>query len=128
MENINVKKFVVGVLVKDGECLAEKRRDTEHHLAGMIVFPGGGIEEGETADEAIVREMKEELGVEVKEYKHLADYTYNDGCPVSVFKITKWEGEPKAYEAENLVWVKNENELSDDLNRKIFKQCHDITD
>jgi 8-oxo-dGTP diphosphatase len=122
MENIYVKQFVVGVLVKNDEYLAEKRRDDEKYFAGMTIFPGGHIEKGETAEAAVLREMKEELGIEVKEYQHLYNYVYDDGCPLSVFIITKWIGKPTAYEAENILWIKSEEELSDKLNREIFKE------
>ena len=115
------KKFVVGVLCHNGEYLAEKRHASDEHFAGMVIFPGGRIEEGETAELALIREMVEELGVEIKKYFHLRDFVYYDGFPLSVFAVTEWEGEPKALEAESILWVRNENKLSDELNKEIFR-------
>ena len=116
------KKFVVGVLCKDGKCLAEKRHTNEEHFGGMTIFPGGLIEVGETAEVALVREMKEELDIKVKKYNHLMDFVYEkDGCPLTVFTVTEWEGEPKAQEAESILWARSEEELSDELNKEIYR-------
>jgi 8-oxo-dGTP pyrophosphatase MutT (NUDIX family) len=51
-----------GVVLRDGHVLVSRRR-AEDHLGGFWEFPGGKIEPGETAPEAIVRELREELDV-----------------------------------------------------------------
>ncbi|KZE90866.1 tetratricopeptide repeat protein [Microbacterium sp. TNHR37B] len=56
-----VRSIVVGLLVHDGHVLAEEYPPTAHH-AGFLRMPGGGIEIGERAAEAIRREFAEELG------------------------------------------------------------------
>ncbi len=56
---------VVGVIVERGRYLLIRRSQTV--LApGKLCFPGGGIESGETPQEALVREFREELGVAVR--------------------------------------------------------------
>ena len=74
------KKFVVGILCKEGKYLAEKRQDYEDYFPGMIIFPGGSIEEGETAEEALVREMEEELRIVVKRHHFIGEFHYEDGA------------------------------------------------
>lgn len=55
-------RLVVGAaLVRDGRALAARR--TDGAAAGRWEFPGGKVEPGETPDEALVRELREELGV-----------------------------------------------------------------
>ncbi len=57
-----MQKRVRGILIKDGIiALIKRTRDGET----FYVFPGGGVEEGETDEDALKREMKEELGVDI---------------------------------------------------------------
>ena len=56
---------VAAVVVRDGRVLLTRRR-ADTHLGGMWEFPGGKVETGEDPAEALVREMKEELGVEAE--------------------------------------------------------------
>lgn len=120
------KTFVVGVLYSENRFLAEKRGDQEDHFAGNILFPGGHIEEGETEKEALFREMKEELGIKIKQYHFLGDFYYEDGCVSKVFVISKWDGIPQALEASDVIWIKDESELSNEFDRKIIKKIKSI--
>jgi mutator protein MutT len=61
---------VVGVLERDDRLLLIQRSDLVR-AGGMWCFPGGEIERGETAGEAIVREIREELGLEVEAERKL---------------------------------------------------------
>lgn len=63
--------LVVGAAVlKDGRCLV-CRRGPAMSVAGRWELPGGKIEEGESAEEALVREIAEELGIEIEVGRHL---------------------------------------------------------
>jgi len=53
------------IIVKDKKILAT-RRARGLHLEGLWEFPGGKIESGETAEECIIREIREELNIEIK--------------------------------------------------------------
>jgi 8-oxo-dGTP diphosphatase len=55
-------RVVAGVVFRDGEVLLTQRPPTAEH-AGQWEFPGGKIEPGETPEQAVVREIREELGV-----------------------------------------------------------------
>ena len=63
---------VIGVIEKDGKYFIQKR-PAKGLLADLWEFPGGKIEMGETKPEALRRELKEELNVELKSAKHLFD-------------------------------------------------------
>lgn len=56
---------VAAVIVRDGRYLAARRR-AELRAGGLWEFPGGKVEPGETAGEALVREIREELGVGIR--------------------------------------------------------------
>ena len=60
-----ILKVTAGVLVRDGKFLIAKRKK-EDVLGGLWEFPGGKIEEGETAEECLAREIKEELEITVE--------------------------------------------------------------
>ena len=77
----------------------------------MWEFPGGKVEEGETHASALVREIHEELGVEIEPLDRLGTYRH----AYTHFKVTlqAWfadlkEGEPAALEASEIRWVKIE--------------------
>ena len=62
---INNRRGAVAVVVRDGRLLVIRR--SRHVVApGMFCFPGGGIESGESDADALVREIREELGVAVR--------------------------------------------------------------
>jgi 8-oxo-dGTP diphosphatase len=60
-------RLVVAAVITspEGRVLTARRRPGSH-LEGLWEFPGGGVEDGETAEEALIRELREELGVEIE--------------------------------------------------------------
>src|SRR5699024_8999957 len=72
---------VVGAAIqKEGLTLALQRSEAMS-LPNLWEFPGGKIEEGESKEEALIREIKEELAVDIriKEYVNTASYDYDFG-------------------------------------------------
>jgi 8-oxo-dGTP diphosphatase len=57
-----------GILVRGGRVLLARRPEGKH-LAGLWEFPGGKVEPGESPDAALVRELREELGVELERFR-----------------------------------------------------------
>ncbi len=70
----------LGILVRDGKILLNKRNDKEKpFLHGLWEFPGGGMEIGETIEENLVREVREECGYEIEIVSMLKKiWTIND--------------------------------------------------
>ncbi|MFP5519829.1 MAG: 8-oxo-dGTP diphosphatase MutT [Bdellovibrionia bacterium] len=116
---------VAGFIRKDRMVLVGQR--PEHNsLAGQWEFPGGKIELGETPEEALKRELQEELGIEaeVGELKLTCTHSYGDvGILILFFEILYWKGEPRAKHHMMLEWIHPE-ELKirniPEANRKIL--------
>ncbi len=99
----------VALVDLDGRVLLAKRPEGKH-LAGMWEFPGGKVEPGETPEIALVRELKEELGIDTKE-SCLAPFTFAshayDNAPhvlLMLYLCRKWQRVPQALDAQALTW------------------------
>ena len=98
---------VAGILKKDAKILIGQRPEN-HTLAGLWEFPGGKIELGETPEEALARELNEELGIEaeVGELKLACSHSYGDvGILILFYEILFWKGEPKTQHHVHLEWI-----------------------
>lgn len=99
---------VVGaVLVRDGKILAARRGDAMS-LPGMWEFPGGKIEAGETPQEALGRELEEELlcRAEIGEHVETTEHEYDFGIVVlTTYFCTLIDGEPQLTEHAEIVWL-----------------------
>lgn len=80
-------------------------------MAGLWEFPGGKVHEGETAEAAIVRELREELGVEIGESclapLTFASHDYDDfHLLMPLFAVRNWQGVPQPLEGQAVQWVR----------------------
>ena len=101
-------QVAVGVLRRsDGRVFAAERLPGRH-LAGQWEFPGGKLEPGESARAALVRELREEVGVEVLEARPLIRFPceYPDRrVRLEVFEVSEWRGRPHGREGQAIEWV-----------------------
>lgn len=98
-------------LVWDGDRLLIDRRHEKGLLGGLWEFPGGKIETGESPEQATVREIKEELGIEVEVLGHFMslDHAYTHfSVTLHVFHCRYLGGEPQALGCAEWRWVKKE--------------------
>lgn len=80
-------------------------------FAGHWEFPGGKVEAGESASQALIRELREELGIEVKlAYPWLTRIFNYPHAKVRLkfFRVVSWEKEPRGLEGQALVWQRPE--------------------
>ena len=102
--------LVVAVaLISDGRVLLAQR-PAGKAMAGLWEFPGGKVETGETPEDALVRELHEELGIEVQvpNLKALtfASYTYEKfHLLMPLYECRRWNGTLTPTEHQNVAWV-----------------------
>lgn len=93
----------------DGRILMSQRPAGKAH-AGLWEFPGGKIEEGERPEITIVRELREELGVEPCERClqpfSFASHAYDDfDLLMPLYLCRQWDGFPRPREGQKIKWV-----------------------
>ncbi len=94
----------------DGRVLIAQRPPGKP-MAGLWEFPGGKIEPGERPEQSLIRELKEELGIDVKEAclapLTFASHLYPDfHLLMPLYVCRRWEGFVEAREAQQLKWVR----------------------
>ncbi|HLK26828.1 MAG TPA: (deoxy)nucleoside triphosphate pyrophosphohydrolase [Caulobacteraceae bacterium] len=100
----------------DGRVLVCKRPQGKQ-LAGLWEFPGGKVEEGETPEACLIRELREELGINVVQ-ACLAPFVFTSHgydsfhLLMPLYLCRRWTGLVEAKEHEALAWVRPNN-LSD---------------
>tara|TARA_B110001454_G_C12723326_1_gene436668 strand:- start:25552 stop:25971 length:420 start_codon:yes stop_codon:yes gene_type:complete len=107
LKKINWIPVVAGFLKKDQKILVGQRPEN-HSLAGLWEFPGGKIEIGETPEQALERELNEELGIEAQigTLRLACTHSYGDvGIIILFYEVNYWKGEPKAKHHLMLEWI-----------------------
>jgi A/G-specific adenine glycosylase len=97
----------VGVIFKNGRILIDKRKP-EGLLGGFWEFPGGKKQSGETLEQALLREVREELGIEIQVHERIAtvDHAYSHfRVKLHAFQCTYVSGTPRCVTCVDLKWV-----------------------
>ena len=97
----------VGVIRRDGRFLLTRRR-TDTHQGGLWEFPGGKVEPGETLQDALGRELREELGIELESSAPLLEVTHRypeKTVRLAVWQVLQFHGEPRGLEGQPLRWA-----------------------
>jgi 8-oxo-dGTP diphosphatase len=100
----------VALVDADGRVLIAQRPEGKQ-LAGLWEFPGGKLEPGEPPEDALIRELREELGIEVKAAclapLTFASHAYPDfHLLMPLFVCRRWDGFVQSREGQALKWVK----------------------
>lgn len=99
----------VALIDRDGRVLIAQRPEGKA-MAGLWEFPGGKVEPGETPEVALIRELREELGIDTWA-SCLAPLTFashgyeNFHLLMPLYACRKWQGVPTAREHANLKWA-----------------------
>jgi 8-oxo-dGTP diphosphatase len=119
---------VVAGFIKKNDTVLLGCRPEGHALAGKWEFPGGKIELGETPEQALKRELKEELDIDadIGAIRLANTHAYNDrGVILLFFDVPFWKGEPKAKHHSELKWAPPESLRELDIpeaNQRILKE------
>jgi 8-oxo-dGTP diphosphatase len=94
----------------DGRVLLQER-SAGRSMAGLWEFPGGKIEPGESPEAALIRELREELGIEVSAAclapaVFASDRLEERGLLLLLYVCRKWRGVPQALDAAGLRWTR----------------------
>jgi len=110
-QKVKILHVVACALIdNDGRVLIAERPQGRS-MAGLWEFPGGKIEDGETPEQALIRELKEELGIDTSENClapfTFASHSYEDfHLLMPLYICRKWKGHIVGQESQNLKWVK----------------------
>lgn len=110
----------VSVIVNPQGQVLIARRSPRVHLGGLWEFPGGKLEPGETVQQALAREMAEEIGVQVLACRPLIQlrHAYPERqVLLDVWRVNAFTGTPHGRENQPVVWVK-----PDDLTQYTFPE------
>jgi 8-oxo-dGTP diphosphatase len=100
----------VALVDVDGRVLIAQRPEGKA-MAGLWEFPGGKVDPGETPEAALIRELREELGIDTAESclapLSFASHRYESfHLLMPLFVCRRWNGTPTAREGQTLAWVR----------------------
>ena len=107
MKIVNVS---AAVIVKDNKYFIAKR-NKDKHLGGYFEFPGGKQDDNETLEQTVIREIKEELNVDITVDRKLGEEHYSDekiNVHLHYFFCTIIKGDSVLKEHEEAAWVSKE--------------------
>jgi mutator protein MutT len=127
LEDVDV---VVGIILKDNKFLVERRRLDEKVDPGIICLPGGHVKIGESKEEALKRELQEELGITVKGLKFVCKNFYiasnGERQNAYCFLVTDYKGKPVCKSAQEIFWEDNIRNLSLEVDRRTIMKMREL--
>ncbi|HDG1672214.1 TPA: 8-oxo-dGTP diphosphatase MutT [Kluyvera cryocrescens] len=94
------------------------QRAADAHMANKWEFPGGKIEEGETAEQAVIRELQEEVGITVTTLQQFdkLEYQFPDRhITLWFWLVNGWDGEPWGKEGQPGRWIAQQDLAVDEF-------------
>ena len=107
----NLKIVVSIALINEVNEILLSKRPINKHLEGYWEFPGGKIETNESPEQALIREIKEELNIDINN-KCIAPLSFSEfdykefQLLLLLYVCRRWEGDPMSMENNELKWVK----------------------
>ena len=114
MQIIDPKNLIIVAsiaLIDTNNQILIAKRPNKKHLSGYWEFPGGKVEKDESPQNTIIREVKEELNIDINN-KCVAPLTFSEfdyeefHLLLLLYVCRRWEGEPMSMEKNEIKWVK----------------------
>ncbi len=122
--------MVVGVIVRGNRFLVERRRSDEEVDPAIICLPGGHVKDDESKEQALKREMLEELGIKVKEFKFICRNFYiasnGERQNAYCYLVADFEGRPVCKSAQEIFWEQEVDCLSLEVDRKTIRKLLEL--
>ena len=110
--------IAAGIIRNSAKEIFITQRDASSHMAGFWEFPGGKIESGETPEQAVIRELQEEVGIDAEAPVLLKtlEHRFPDRIiTLYFFLVEEWQGEPYGKEGQPKRWVKQSELKAEDF-------------
>lgn len=110
--------IAAGIICDKSNNVFIAQRPLKSHMGGFWEFPGGKLEEKETPEQALIRELQEEIGINVTQCSLFE--TVEHDCPdmhitLSFFLVTQWDNQPYGKEGQLSKWVPISSLNADDF-------------
>ena len=98
---------VAFMLIRDNHILVERRSLSKQLLPGVLAIPGGHVNVGESVEQALVRELFEELGIVPQRYAPVCTLLHEaeEHRRLYYFAVEQWTGTINAQEADSIQWL-----------------------
>lgn len=121
---------VVGIILKGCKFLVEHRSPDEEVDPDIVCLPGGHVKANESREQALKREMHEELGIDVEGLKFICKSLYiasnGERQNAYCYLITRYKGNPVGRSAEAIFWEDNIENLSLEVDRKTIRKLRGL--
>jgi 8-oxo-dGTP diphosphatase len=128
LEDVDV---VVGIILNGNKFLVERRSLDEKVDPGIVCLPGGHVRTNESMEEALKRELREELDIEVKGLEFVCKNFYiasnGERQNAYCFLVTDYKGEPVCKSAQEIFWEDNTENLSLEVDRKTIIKLKELS-
>jgi 8-oxo-dGTP diphosphatase len=127
---LEVVDVVVGIILNEKKFLVERRRLDQKIDPGIVCLPGGHVRTNESREEALKRELREELDIEVKESKFVCKnfYIASNGEKQNAycFLVTDYQGKPACKSAQEIFWEDDIENLSLEVDKKTIMKLREL--
>ena len=115
---MKILQISVGIIRNAAGEIYITQRAADSHMAHKWEFPGGKIEAGETPEEAVIRELQEEVGIAATSLHQFdkLEYQFPDRhITLWFWMVDGWEGEPWGKEGQPGRWVAQQDLVADEF-------------
>ena len=115
---MKILQIAVGIIRNDAGEIYITQRAADAHMANKWEFPGGKIEAGETAEEAMIRELEEEVGITASEPQLFDKLEYavpDRHITLWFWLVENWQGEPWGKEGQPGRWIAQNALIADEF-------------